>query len=260
MVRVGLVQLAVDERESISGRIDRALEVTEETAGSADVVILPEVWPTGAFNVNLGLQNAQQINSPLIGQLAEIAERTSTWLHGGSFVEVDAAGRFFNTSVLFAPNGSLAGVYRKIHLFGFDAEEAALLSAGTDLVTVDTPLGLTGLATCYDLRFPEMFRALMDRGATAFLVASGWPAARIRHWNILAQARAIENQAWFVGCNAAGYHAGTELGGRSIVVDPWGDPVAEAGQKDEVLFADINPLRPDAIRQSFPVLKDRKAF
>lgn len=259
-VKVGLVQLACDASESPADRINRGLALTEQTAREADLVMLPEIWPTGAFDVRLSIAQAEPLNCPLVGELSEIAQRTSAWIHGGSFMEVDPHGSFHNMSVVLAPDGSIAATYRKIHLFGFDTDssEASLVSGGDDVVVVETPLGTTGLATCYDLRFPELFRQLVDKGATSILVTSGWPTARIGHWNTLAQARAIENQVWLVGCNETGTHADIELGGNSIVVDPWGEVVAHADATETVLFAEIDPAYPGKVRTSFPVLRDRK--
>ena len=132
------------------------------------------------------------------------------------------------------------------------------MSEGSDLVVVDTPLGPTGLATCYDLRFPEMFRALVDRGASAFLLCSGWPTPRIEHWRVLARARAIENLSWLVATNGVGSHAGITLGGRSVVVDPRGEVVAEAGDVEEILVADVDPGAALEWRTAFPALEDRR--
>ena len=113
---------------------------------------------------------------------AAIASEYGIWLHGGSFAELADDGQHFNTAVLFAPDGRLVAAYRKVHLFGFDGGETVLMSGGDELIVAETPLGLTGLATCYDLRFPELFRALVDAGASTFLMASGWPTPRIEHW------------------------------------------------------------------------------
>ena len=164
----------------------------------------------------------------------------------------------YNTSVLISPDGQIAATYRKVHLFGWEDGEPSVMSAGTELSVVETPLGTTGLATCYDLRFPELFRALVDRGATAILLTSGWPDRRIGHWTVLAQARAIENQVWFFACNTAGTHAGVQMGGRSIVVDPRGEVVAEAGIDEEILTVEIDPNAAVAWRTAFPVLPDRR--
>jgi predicted amidohydrolase len=132
------------------------------------------------------------------------------------------------------------------------------MTAGDTLVVLPTDLGATGLATCYDLRFPELFRRLVDSGAETFLLASGWPSARIEHWSVLARARAIENQAWVVACNSAGTHAGVEMGGHSVVIDPRGTVVAEAGTGEVVLEADVDVELARTWRRSFPVLADRR--
>ena len=176
-----------------------------------------------------------------------------------AFAHAEAlAGNTYNTAVLIGPNGDIRATYRKVHLFGFSGGETTLMTAGDDLVVVDTPLGPTGLATCYDLRFPEMFRQLVDRGAQSFLVASGWPTRRIEHWRILARARAIENQAWMLACNEVGSHAGVVLGGNSMIVDPWGAIVAEGDSSECVVSAELDPEYVTETRQIFPVLADRK--
>ena len=175
-------------------------------------------------------------------------------LHAGSFLERDGDD-LYNTSVVFGPDGEVLATYRKIHLFGFDTGEAVTLSAGNEVVTLETPLGTTGLATCYDLRFPEMFRELTYAGATAVLVPTGWPAARIGHWDLLTAARATENQMWLIGANSAGISNGTPMGGHTLVADPWGEvSLSDA----EVLLMDLDPQRPAAVRADFPVLRDRR--
>jgi predicted amidohydrolase len=130
------------------------------------------------------------------------------------------------------------------------------LSGGEDLVVTHTPLGATGLATCYDLRFPELFRALTERGATAVLLTSGWPRVRLEHWDVLTRARAIENQYWVIACNQVGEQHGVVLGGGSVVIDPRGDVVARAGVGEEILVAEVDPLLSEQARGQFPVLND----
>jgi predicted amidohydrolase len=115
-----------------------------------------------------------------------------------------------------------------------------------------------GLATCYDLRFPEMFRALLDGGAEVVLMPAAWPAKRVYHWRLLTLARAVENQSYVVACNTAGTHAGVPMGGGSMVVDPWGDVLAEGGTGEEVLVADLDLELLRSTRESFPVLADRR--
>jgi predicted amidohydrolase len=177
-------------------------------------------------------------------------------LHAGSFLERDGDD-LYNTSVVFGPRGEVLATYRKIHLFGFDTGEAVTLTAGTDVVVVDTPLGPTGLATCYDLRFPELFRAHTDAGATAVLIPTGWPEVRIGAWDLLTRARATENQVWLVGANAVGTSNGVAMGGHTVVIDPWGAEVAQLAEPG-VLRADLDPALPAQVRRDFPVLRDRR--
>ncbi|QUC55675.1 carbon-nitrogen family hydrolase [Streptomyces sp. A2-16] len=124
--------------------------------------------------------------------------------------------------------------------------------------TAGPAAGLTvGFATCYDLRFPEQFRLLVDAGAELFLVPAGWPAARRAHWSLLARARAVESQAYVLACGTAGTHAGVEQAGHSVVVDPWGEVVAEAGTDEETLVVDLDPALVAKTRAEFPALRDR---
>lgn len=254
-VNVALVQLAVNDAEPVYERIPRALGLVREASQGAEVVVLPELWPSGAFSFESAAEHAQSLDGPLVADLGVLAKECSIWLHGGSIVERDA-GELFNTSLLFAPDGRLVATYRKIHLFGFDGGETTVLTGGDELVVVDTPLGATGLATCYDLRFPEFFRALTEGGATSVLLSSGWPATRIGHWDVLVQARAIEDQLLVIACNEVGQHGGVALGGASLVVDARGEVLARAGGDEEILRATVHPGATQEWRTAFPVLSD----
>lgn len=255
-VRVALVQLDCSSTEAVTDRVPRALALVERAAREADLVVLPELWHVGAFDVDAAREHAQSIDGPLVHALGALAKEHAIWLHGGSFCEADGEGAHFNTSVLFAPDGELVASYRKVHLFGFDGGETSLMTGGDELVVVDTPLGPSGVATCYDLRFPELFRGLVEGGATAFVMASGWPAARIEHWDVLTRARAIENQAWVLACNEVGQQGDVLLGGHSVVVSPTGVVVAQAGSGEEVLVAELDPTAALAWREEFPALAD----
>jgi len=256
-VRVALIQLDVSSDEPVAQRVTRTLKLVDDAAKECDLLVLPELWHVGAFDITAAREHAQPIDGPLVEALSGLACERGIWLHGGSFTEVDG-DEHFNTSVLFAPDGALAAAYRKVHLFGFDGGETTLMSGGDELFVVETPLGPTGLATCYDLRFPELFRALVEGGATALLISSGWPTPRIEHWDILTKARAIENQAWVIACNEVGSQPGVTLGGHSVVIDPKGAVVAQAGGSPEVLFVDIDPGAAETWRREFPVLDDMK--
>lgn len=132
-----------------------------------------------------------------------------------------------------------------------------MMGAGEDLVTVALPMTTLGLATCYDLRFPELFRGLIDAGAETLVVAAGWPERRRAHWTLLAQARAVENQAYVLAVGCAGTHAEVPQAGHSLVVDPWGEVLAEAGGGEEVLTVEFDVAKVAATREQFPALKDR---
>ena len=114
-----------------------------------------------------------------------------------------------------------------------------------------------GLGTCYDLRFPELFRGLVDAGAETLVLSAGWPERRRSHWTLLAQARAVENQSFVLACGTAGTHAGVPQAGHSIVVDPWGEVLAEAGAGEEILTVEFDPAKVAVTREQFPALKDR---
>jgi predicted amidohydrolase len=258
MARVALLQVDVSDDEAVETRVSRVLRMTRSAATNADLVVLPELWHVGAFN-NDGLRpNAQPRDGALVASLRDAARETQTWIHGGSFVERLDGDRLANTSIVLNPLGEVAAFYRKIHLFGFDQGEAVMLDRGDEpIVAPETPVGTAGIATCYDLRFPELFRELCRLGSQSFVLCSGWPTPRIHHWRILIQARAIENQAWFIACNEVGRNGDYQLGGESMVVDPKGDVVAQAGSGEELLFADVDPQAADVWRRAFPILRDR---
>lgn len=252
-MRVHVLQLGYDDSESIGARTQRVAELVRAQAG-ADLVVLPELWPQGGFCYDRWEVEAQPFDGDVVSALRDAARDLGARVHMGSFVERDGTGRLFNTSVLLDSTGEVESTYRKIHLFGFGDGEPKLMTAGDGPVVHD---GI-GLATCYDLRFPEQFRLLLDRGAEVVLLVAAWPARRVGHWRLLAQARAVENQSYVVACNTAGTHAGVPMGGHSMVVDPWGVVLAEAGDREEVLVADLDPDLVATTRASFPVLADRR--
>ena len=255
-MRASLLQIDVNDTESVDSRRRRVAALVRDQAG-ADLVVLPELWTTGAFAYEGFAEEAEPLEGPTCEVMAKAASDAGVWLHAGSIPERDPEGPLYNTSLVFSPSGELAAAYRKIHRFGFDKGEAVLMGAGTELVTVRLPGTTLGLATCYDLRFPELFRGLVDAGAETFVVPAGWPERRRSHWTLLAQARAVENQAYVLACGTGGTHAGVPQAGHSIVVDPWGEVLAEAGPGEEVLTVDIDPAKVAATREQFPALKDR---
>ncbi|MET7785230.1 carbon-nitrogen family hydrolase [Streptomyces sp. NPDC005248] len=256
-MRASLIQIAVDPDESVNSRRDRVASLVADQRG-ADLVVLPELWPVGAFAYTAFADEAEPLHGPTHDLMAKAAADAGVWLHAGSFVERADDGTLYNTSLVFTPEGERAAAYRKIHRFGFDKGEAVMMGAGEDLVTVALPQTTLGLATCYDLRFPELFRGLVDAGAQTLVIPAGWPERRRAHWTLLAQARAVENQAYVLAVGTAGTHAGVEQAGHSIAVDPWGEVLAEAGADEEVLTVEFDPAGVAATREQFPALKDRR--
>lgn len=255
-MRASLLQIDVNEGETVESRRVRVASMVREQAG-ADLVVLPELWTTGAFAYEDFGSEAEPLEGPTYDAMAKAASDAGVWLHAGSIPERDPDGPLYNTSLVFSPSGDLVAAYRKIHRFGFDKGEAVLMGAGEELVTVRLPGTTLGLATCYDLRFPELFRGLVDAGAETLVVPAGWPERRRAHWTLLAQARAVENQAFVLACGTAGSHAGVPQAGHSIVVDPWGEVLAQAGPGEQVLTVDLDPGRAALTREQFPALKDR---
>ncbi|MFJ2771454.1 carbon-nitrogen family hydrolase [Streptomyces sp. NPDC087300] len=266
-MRASLIQIAVDEGESVNSRRTRVSSLVREVAEreGSGLIVLPELWTTGAFAYDAFATEAEPLEGPTYEAMAKAASDAGVWLHAGSIPERTAAdsgsaageGTLHNTSLVFSPDGQLAAAYRKIHRFGFDKGEAVMMAPGSELVTVRTPDATLGLATCYDLRFPELFRGLVDAGAEMFVVPAGWPARRREHWRLFARARAVEDQVYVLACGTGGTHAGVPQAGHSVVVDPWGEVLAEAGDGEEVLTVDIDPAKVSATREQFPVLKDR---
>jgi predicted amidohydrolase len=265
-VRVAVIQVAYGDDEPVQERVERVAGMVRQQAGH-DLVVLPELWAPGGFAYREWDERAEPVDGPTAQAMAAAARDAGVMLHAGSIVERPSDGEtgpegrgLWNTSLVFTPDGELAATYRKIHRFGFGAGEPRLMDAGEDIVLVDLPGGAdrAGLSTCYDLRFPELYRRQLDEGATTFIIPAAWPMARVRHWTLLAHARAIEDQCVVIACNTAGTHAGTEMGGHSQVIMPTGDAIAVAGSGEQVLSIDVDLAAVADYRESFPVLADRR--
>lgn len=266
-MRVALIQLEYADKESVDDRTDRVVELVRAQAGH-DLVVLPELWSAGGFDYRAWSQRTQSVDGPVVSALAQVAREIGAVVHAGSIVESppgedgpQGRGRW-NTSVLLGPDGETIARYRKVHRFGFGNGEPVLMEAGEEIVVLDPPAPAdalrVGLSTCYDLRFPELYRAQVDAGAELFVIPAAWPAARVEAWSLLLRARAMENQCFVLGCNTAGTHARTPMGGHSAVIDPRGEVLAQAGTDQEVLSVEIDAGLVAAVREEFPVLADRR--
>ncbi len=266
-MRIAVIQLGYGDDEPTAARVDRVAALVAEQAGH-DLVVLPELWAPTGFGYRRWEGEAEPLEGPWASAMADAARAVGCVLHAGSFVErlpePGADGNTLaNTSVLFGADGARLAVYRKVHRFGFGVGEPKLMEAGEDVVVVDLPDGAggsvrTGLSTCYDLRFPELYRRQLEAGAELFVVPAAWPLARVAHWTLLGRARAVENQAVVVQGNTVGTHASVAMGGHSQVVAATGEVLAEAGGGECVLSVDVDLGATAAYREAFPVLADRR--
>jgi predicted amidohydrolase len=228
--------------------------VAEAARRGSDLVLLPELWASG-YDLENWEQHATALDEGTFLRVSELAREYHIAI-GSSLLEKHE-NRAYNTFVLFGSDGSRLGIYRKIHLFRL-IDEHKWLSAGDSLVCPDTQWGAVGLSTCYDLRFPEMFRSFAVNGARLILMVAEWPERRVEHWRVLLRARAVENQVFFAAVNKVGESKGVQLGGNSAVVNPWGKVLVEAGHEEVMLTTEIDLSEADQVREWIPVFIDRR--
>lgn len=249
------MQLAVREEETPQQRMERVCEQLRYLKGM-DLILLPEIWRTGFYHFDAYPVEGEPLWGDTVHTLSQYARSQKTNLLTGSFIERQGTS-CSNTMALLDRTGELIDTYQKVHLFGFESREQQLLTAGNRYVTAQTDCASIGMATCYDLRFPEQFRAMMEQGAQVFTVAAAWPMARVEHWRLFCQVRAVENQSFLIACNHAGTHGGVQGAGHSMVVDPNGVILAEAGTEEQLLVQEIDLAQVTEIRRQFPALRDR---
>jgi len=248
-LRIAAVQLEITLGQP-EANISRARELLAET--DAEIVLLPELWTTG-YDLERAADLAIHLKSD--NEIAKLAREFGVYLCGS--VLEKSGGKFFNAFTIYSPSGELLAVYRKLHLFA-PLREPIFLTPGDEPLTIELPWGKTSLAICYDLRFPELFRAYAVAGARLMLVCAEWPHPRLEHWRTLLRARAIENQAYVVACNAVGRANETVFFGHSMIINPWGEVLAEAEEAETILSGEFDLAQVDQIRQQFPVLQDRR--
>ena len=264
MNRVAAIQMVStpDVEENIATA--RAL-VAEAAEDGATLVTLPEYWPIMGVRDTDKVGHAEQPGSgPIQAFLAEAAREHGVWLIGGTLPLVSSdAAKVMNTTLVYNPQGESIGRYDKIHLFGFQQgaesyDEARTIVPGTAVGSFEAPFGRVGLSVCYDLRFPELYRAM---GECALIVV---PAAftyvtGLAHWEVLLRARAIENQCYVLAAAQGGTHAsGRRTYGHSMLIDPWGKVVDVLDEGEGVVGGAIDPAFLKQVRGNLPALKHRK--
>lgn len=238
--------------------------VRAAVSDGADLVVLPEKWSLLGDGRALA-EGAEGRDGEAIGAACGWASELGVHVLAGSFTESVDDGLPTNTSVLIGPDGHILSEYRKLHMFDVEAggvqyRESDHEQAGSELATAEVE-GLTvGLTVCYDLRFPELYRALLDRGATAFTVPSAFTAATGRdHWEPLLRARAIENQAFVLAANQVGEaDPSYSSWGHSMIVGPWGEILAEVGEGEGFASADLDLAYQSEVRSKLPAVDHRR--
>jgi len=220
-----------------------------------DIILLPETWNLGFFPENAMELAEDYVASTSAGLLRELAKDYQVNIIGGSII-VKENGLVRNRSLTYDREGNLIRVYDKSHLFS-PAKENESFAAGeeNEVFTLD---GIKAAhMTCYDIRFPELARKLALDGAEILFVSAEWPHPRLHHWQILNQARAIENQMYVVTANGSGTAYDLHFCGHSSIINPWGEPLLEATKDEEILYAAIDVEQVQEIRKKIPVFMDR---
>jgi predicted amidohydrolase len=254
MMRVTSIQLEIKERPK-KKTLQHLLHLLEK-APPSDLILLPELWTCGYFSFDRYREESETLDGPTVNLFRQKAIELGSYILMGSMVEREGQD-LFNTSLLIDPQGQAVARYRKIHLFGYQSEERRLLKPGEEIVVVKTPWGRAGLSTCYDLRFPEFYRKMLDEGAKFFLVVSAWPHSRLDAWILFNRVRAHENFAFLFSCNCVGFDKGRQYAGHSLFVDPLGKVVAEGGEGECIVSAEVDMSLIESARKEFSALDNR---
>ncbi|SEL36445.1 carbon-nitrogen hydrolase family protein [Haloferax larsenii] len=254
----------MDSKDDKQDNLDRALSFVDEAArAGADLVTFPEMV-TYMGDRDRYPDVAESAAGPTVQQFAEKAREHGLYVHTGSFFEqIPDSERVYNTSAVIDPDGAVLDTYRKVHLFDIELEgsveqqESAYVAPGDDIVTVETDLATLGLSICYDLRFPRLYQTMAQQGANVFLVPAAFTMYTGKdHWETLLRARAIENQAWVVAPAQIGNKPASEpTYGRTLVVDPWGNVVAKASDREMLLTATIDREYLEDVRRDMQTLQ-----
>ncbi|WP_090486170.1 carbon-nitrogen hydrolase family protein [Ectothiorhodospira mobilis] len=268
MTRAAAIQMA--SGTNLSANLQETGRLIAEAAqAGAGLVVLPENFAL------MGMHEKDKValretdgEGPIQDFLAQQARRHGIWLVGGTVpLACPDAGKIFAGCLVYDDQGQRRARYDKIHLFDVRLpdseehyEESQTIMSGDHLVTLDTPFGVLGLAVCYDLRFPELFRGLLDRGAEIIALPAAFTAVTGRaHWEPLVRARAIENQVYVIAAAQGGFHVnGRETHGDSMIVDPWGNVVDRLPRGAGMALGTLDPERQRLIRRSFPSIAHRR--
>lgn len=266
----GVAAVQMTSTDSVTDNLERAEALIAAAAErGARLAVLPENFALMPVSSRHKTEIAEiPGEGPLQDFLAATAKRHGLWIVAGSLpLKSPDPRRTYGASIVYDADGRRRDIYRKIHLFDVDLadsdesyRESNSMYPGDEPVALSTPFGKLGLTICYDLRFPELYRALVDAGATLFTVPSAFTETTGRaHWETLLRARAVENLAYVIAAGQTGRHPdGRSTWGHSMVIDPWGRILAECESGEGLAIADIEPARVVELRREFPALSNRR--
>ena len=263
-VKIALCQMnVVDNKEENLKKA--SLMIEDSVKENADFIVLPEMFNCPYSNDKFIEYCEEEKNSQTLKRISELAEKHSTYILAGSIPEKEN-DRLFNTSYLFDKTGNIIAKHRKMHLFDIDVKdkitfkESDVLTAGNDFTIADTEFGKVGIGICYDIRFPELARIMVEKGALilfypgAFNLTTG-PA----HWELLFRSRALDNQVYCVGvAPALDMDASYNSFGHSIITNPWGEIIAEADENENLIISELDLSEIKKIREELPLLKNKR--
>lgn len=261
--KIGICQMRVVDDKQIN--LDKATAMIKESADNgADMVVLPEMFNCPYDTQKFMAYSEPVDNSPSLQAVSKAAKMNDIYLFSGSIPEL-LDGKVYNSCFIFNRNGQILDIYRKMHLFDVDIpgmifKESETVTAGNMITVVNTDLTNVGIAICYDIRFPELFRLMTLKNAGLMVVPGAFnmktgPA----HWETLIRARAIDNQVYMaVASPAPNEDLSYVAYGHSLIVDPWGKVLCEAGKDEEIIYATIDTSYIDKIREELPILKNRR--
>lgn len=255
--------MVVDNKEDNLNKAESMVRQAVAKAG-ANVVALPEIF-NGPYSIEAMKETAEPENGPSSQRLAALAKELGIVVIGGSIAE-KAGDLVYNTSYTFDEKGNCIGRHRKMHLFdvdipgGISFQESSVVAPGNDVTVFDTTYGRFGVAICYDMRFPELMRLMVQEGAEMILMPAAFNTTTgPAHWHETIKMRAVDNQVHFAAAAPARNKDATYPAyGFSKIVDPWGTVLAETDEKENMISARISPERQEAVRQQLPLLKHRR--
>ncbi len=254
---VGLIQM--DSQDNFQKNLFQASEYAREAVErGADLIMFPETMEYTGRDLT---GNACLHNEEIRNFYAQLASKHQVYVHSGSFTEYQVTGKPWNTTLLLNPRGKVIAQYRKLHMFDVNVEdgpsyqESRTIMPGEEIVVARMNLADVGFATCYDLRFPELFRLMVKNGAQVIFLPANFTADTGRaHWETLLRARAIENTCYIVACGQTGQKKAFQAYGHSMVIDPWGEIVDSLGEEAGCLVVSIDLSRVDKVRKQLPSL------